>query len=288
MRRHRPGAFSIVELIVALAVLAIFTGLLLGAVQKVRDRAAAAAVANAARQVVFASHNYATSRDGQLANVDGDRPNQGLGLLWALRPELGQASWDDSPPPLLRPRCDPTFQATYVEQLDVNKWEERPDGAVAFAGNPLLFRKGARLATAASDGLSDTIAIVTHYSHCRVTGYWPSLLGGGCMNESGVPIPCDFLSMRRTTFADPMYFDVLPVSSVVNGARITRGSEDRTFQHRPSPAACDHRVPQSLTAGGLTVGMADGSVRVVRPDVSQAVFWGAVTPNGGEVLAWND
>jgi hypothetical protein len=34
----------------------------------------------------------------------------------------------------------------------------------------------------------------------------------------------------------------------------------------------------------LLVGLGDGSVRLVNPNVSAATFWTAVTPAGGEVL----
>ncbi len=35
--------------------------------------------------------------------------------------------------------------------------------------------------------------------------------------------------------------------------------------------------------GGLLVAMFDGSVRMIRPGVDETVFWGAITPAGGEV-----
>jgi len=55
---------------------------------------------------------------------------------------------------------------------------------------------------------------------------------------------------------------------------------------RPTIDECDPDQPNASHPGGLQVGMADGSVRIVRPGVSPAIFWGAVTPTpaGGEVL----
>lgn len=293
MDRRRRTAFTLVELLVAVAVAAVLIGLLLGAVQKVRDRAAALSVANSAKQVVLAAHTYSSAHGGRLPNVDGDEPNWGRGMFRALGPTLGQPD-GQLPSPLLRLRSDPTWQETFrFDPGGRQPPEVRPDYAVSFGANALLFRVGARLDAVAADGLSQTVAAATHYSRCRMMVYSPSLLDGDCSDERGMRVPCDTLPLpnptdRRATFADAMHFDVRPVTRVTNGVPVTTGSESHTFQHRPPPAECYQRVPQSLTAGGLTVGMADGSVRTVRPDVSQAVFWGAVTPSGGEVLAWDD
>jgi hypothetical protein len=35
----------------------------------------------------------------------------------------------------------------------------------------------------------------------------------------------------------------------------------------------------------MLTALADGSVRQLRPTIDPAVYWGAVTPAGGEVLA---
>ena len=57
-----------------------------------------------------------------------------------------------------------------------------------------------------------------------------------------------------------------------------------TFQANPPVGACDPRIPQSPHAGGMLTALADGSVRVLAASVSEATFWAAVTPRGGEVL----
>jgi hypothetical protein len=46
---------------------------------------------------------------------------------------------------------------------------------------------------------------------------------------------------------------------------------------------CDHHRP-STAHDAIQVGLADGSVRSVAPDISKQTWARALTPNGGDVL----
>ena len=81
-----------------------------------------------------------------------------------------------------------------------------------------------------------------------------------------------------------MYDDVHPVAASRDGQPATVGSLPLTFQVRPALSECDPRIPQSSLPGGILAGMLDGSVRFLHPNVAPEVFWGSVTPAGGEAV----
>jgi hypothetical protein len=86
---------------------------------------------------------------------------------------------------------------------------------------------------------------------------------------------------HRATFADAV--DIFPVTKGTPPTTVA-SFPGHTFQAAPGRLRCNTFIAQTPHVAGMLAAMCDGSVRTLSPGMSEATYWGAVTPSGGEVL----
>jgi prepilin-type processing-associated H-X9-DG protein len=263
--RQRHG-FTLFQLIVVLAILAILIGLLLPAVQKVRQAAARIQCSNNIKQIILAIHNChdTYNKFPPLAGHFPTDKGQGTAFFYVL-PFIEQ---------------DNLYTSAQVEQGLFSVWNngvyskeiktylcpEDPSGGVGrryedwlalsnYAANFLVFGnraennlQGASRIASITDGLSNTIFFAERYQLCNGTP-----MGWGYAGESAWAPAFAYLSAGK-------------------------------FQERPAQMDCDATLPQGVHPGGINVGLGDGSVRFVSSNLSLLTWSAACTPDGGEVL----
>ncbi len=236
---------------------------------------------NKMKQIALATHNYASANETRLPVMYDKFP---VGPLFiSIMPHLEQNDFYAA------------FQATgnvnvvipaYVSPADPTM-NPPTHGVTSYAANAVVFMRS-HLENALNnfpDGLSNTIWFAEHYAHrCGdpTAGAVTSFGWSHAWNPETFVNPVLNITeiTHRPTFADTG--DVTPVTRgdpPVTAASVT----GRTFQARPAVRDCNPTMPQA-PHNSLLVALGDGSVRLVSPGVSEATFWAAVTPAGGETL----
>lgn len=275
-RKDRKG-LTLVELLVVIAIIAVLIGLVLPAVQKVREAAARISSINNVKQITLATHSYIDANNDYLPAIN-PRANPKLEWsLWvALLPYIEQGAiyrqYEDKYG--AGSAGDAFVIRLYVSSADPTALNP-PTSLCSYAANALVFRTYTKFTSSIPDGTSNTIAYAEHYSwNCGGTEFnWfydgvTYVMPG--VARDGVTV------IRRATFADGEMGDLYPTPGAPYPTL--------TFQTRPKQSDCNPRIAQTPHSGGMIAGMMDGRVRTLSTGMSPATYWGAVTPNGEEIL----
>jgi prepilin-type N-terminal cleavage/methylation domain-containing protein len=317
MTNPRRG-FTLIELLVVIAIIAILIGLLLPAVQKVRDAAARIRCANNLKQLGVAAHNYHDSKE-HLPPVIGYNPQAGgtFGtsffhlLPYIEQNNLFQDSWGVVPfpspggsTPAYYPGNKNVYRHTVKIFLCPSDPSVGPDGVVtingvpfgasSYAPNAMVLSnwpapgpQGKTKLLDISDGTSNTILFAEKYARCTSTSTTlpPQFRDGGTAWAYAaapffpwLPPP---MTPTRIAFGPGFAIRGFVDQGVPNA--VGKGSR---FEVQPTPfeGNCDPTRASTSHASGIQVGLADGTVRTLAPTMSGTTWWAAVTAREGDVM----
>ncbi len=293
-RSRGRAAFTLVELLVVIAIIAVLVGLLLPAVQKVREAANRAQCQNNLHQIGIATLNSANTYNNELPPALGHYPKNNANSLiepthvWLL-PFMEQqnlftqvsayaASNGGNTANFPSPTIVKSFQCTSDVTIKAGS-TSYPQGSLASYGvNALVFGTiltssqtgqvqfmnytgGSVIPTDIPDGTTNTIFWIEKLAFCAAGGnqggtLWPD------NNPSSLPTWLPMIgnaSFNFTTSPSPWY----PLIGVNNSLN------------------CGYTTPSSGHTGVIIVGLGDASVRNINQGISSPTFNLALVPNDG-------